>query len=65
MKIDLMKIITYDFSNLNLQENSVNNCFGCDSCNCDCNCDSCDTCDCNCDCDSGDCDSNNYCDNDW
>lgn len=48
MKIDLTKITTYDFSNLNLQENSVSNCFHCD---------------CNCDCDSDDCDCNTYCDN--
>ena len=27
--------VVYDFSNLNLQENSKGNCFGCDSCNCD------------------------------
>ena len=33
------EMIVYDFSNLNLQENSTDNCFGCDSCNCDCVCD--------------------------
>lgn len=49
MKIDLIKIIAYDFSNLTLQENgSTSNCFNCD---------------CNCDCDSDDCDCNTYCDN--
>lgn len=48
MKIDLMKIITYDFSNLNLHEHGSENCFNCD---------------CNCDCDSDDCDCNTYCDN--
>ena len=43
MKIDLKEIVTYDFSNVNLQENSKNNCFGCDSCDRDCDmCDSCD-----------------------
>lgn len=56
---DLEKLfVVYDFSNLNLQENSKGNCFG----SCDCNCDG-GTCDCNCDCDSNDCDCNNYCDN--
>lgn len=44
MKIDLTKIITYDFSNSNLQENSMNNCFGCDSSDGD-SCDMCDSCD--------------------
>lgn len=35
---DFDEIVVYDFSNLNLQENSANNCFGflddddCDSC---------------------------------
>lgn len=29
------EIVVYDFSSLNLQENSIDNCFGCDSCNCD------------------------------
>lgn len=51
--------VVYDFSSLNLQENSRGNCFG----GCDCNCDG-GTCDCNCDCDSNDCDCNTYCDND-
>lgn len=46
-------IVVYDFSNLKLQENSKGNCFGCDSC------------DCNCDCDSNDCDCNSFCDSDW
>lgn len=41
------EMMVFDFSNLNLQENSKGNCFGCDSC--DCNCDSCDSCDCDCD----------------
>ena len=45
------EMVAFDFSNLNLQENSRGNCFG--SCDCDCNCD----------CDSDDCDCNNYCDN--
>ena len=38
-KIELEKIIMYDFSNVSLHENSTNNCFGCDSCDM---CDSCD-----------------------
>lgn len=53
-------IVVYDFSNLNLQENSKGNCFGCDSCNC--------VCDCDCDNDS-DNDDSHYgstdCDSDW
>ena len=52
-KIDIEKIAIYDFSNLNSIENSTANCFGCDSC------------DCNCDCDSGDYDCNDYCDTGW
>lgn len=53
MKIDLTKFITYDFSNLKLQENSTNNCFGCDSCDSDCDCsESNSDSDCNCNCDS-------------
>lgn len=43
-KTDLTKIIMYDFSNVNLQENSTNNCFGCDSGDGD-SCDMCDSCD--------------------
>jgi len=46
-KMNLEDLVIYDFSNLNFQENSTGNCFGCDSC--DCNCDSCDSCDCDCD----------------
>ena len=53
MNIELIEFLAYDFSNLNLQENSIANCFGCDAC------------DCNCDCDSNDCDSNDYCDSGW
>lgn len=40
-------IVVYDFSILNLQENSKGNCFGCDSC--DGSCDHSDSCDCDCD----------------
>lgn len=54
---ELKEIVIYDFSNLNLQGSSTDNCYGCD-----CNCDG-GTCDCNCDCDSNDCDCNTYCDN--
>ncbi len=57
-KTNFHQMVVYDFSKLNLEENSRGNCFG----SCDCN--HCDSCDCNCDCDSGDCDCNNYCDND-
>lgn len=46
-------IVVYDFGNLKYQENSTDNCFGCDTCNC------------NCDCDSDNADSNDYCDSDW
>lgn len=53
VKVDFKEIVAYDFSNLNLQENSISNCFGCDSC------------DCNCDCDAGDCDCDSACDNNW
>lgn len=56
-KTKFKEMDVFDFSNLKLQENSRDNCFGCD-----CNCDG-GTCDCNCDCDSDDCDCNNYCDN--
>ena len=50
-EIDLNNMLVFDFSNLYLQENSKGNCFGCDSCNCDCDnsyneqdgCDSCDS----------------------
>ena len=49
MKIDLKEIITYDFSNLNLQEDSISNCYYCDSCDIDegngDSCDMCDSCD--------------------
>lgn len=38
-KIELKKIIAYDFSSVNQQESSTNNCFSCDSCDM---CDSCD-----------------------
>lgn len=43
-KINLEEMVAYDFSNLDLQENSNNNCFGCDSSDCDCDtcCDNCD-----------------------
>lgn len=41
------KFVVFDFSNLSLQENSKDNCFGCDSC--DSSCDSSDSCDCDCD----------------
>ena len=47
------EIVVYDFGNLKYQENSTDNCFGCDTCNC------------NCDCDSDNADSNDYCDSDW
>ena len=48
------EMIAYNFSNLDVQENSKGNCYG--------TCDSCDenTGGCNCDCDSGDCDCNDY-----
>ncbi len=55
------EMIAYDFSNLNLQENSRGNCFAspCDEpvcdCDCDCNCD-------NCDCDICDTDGCETCD---
>lgn len=42
---NLEEIVVYDFSNLDLQENSANNCFGfLDDDDCD-NCDMCDSCD--------------------
>ncbi len=44
---NLNEIVVYDFSNLNIQENSMDNCFGCDSC--DSSCDHSDSCDCDCD----------------
>lgn len=45
-KADKEELIIYDFSNLNMQENSTGNCFGCDSCDSDSGeCDSCDSCD--------------------
>ena len=46
-KINLEDLVIYDFSNLNFQENSTGNCFGCDSC--DNSCDHSDSCDCDCD----------------
>lgn len=46
-KYDYERIVIYDFSNLNIQENSRGNCFGCDSC--DDSCDHSDSCDCDCD----------------
>ena len=58
MKTDSKKMVAYDFSNLNCQETSMNNCFG----SCDRDCDG-GTCDCNCDCNADDCDCNTYCDN--
>lgn len=45
--LNLDGIVVYDFTNLNLQENSRGNCFGCDSC--DSSCDQSDNCDCDCD----------------
>ena len=52
------KMVAYDFSNLDVQENSKGNCFATceDTCVCDCDCDGgCDYCD-----DEGACDR---CDN--
>lgn len=43
-EIDLNGMLVFDFSNLNLQENSTGNCFGCDSGESN-KCDSCDYCD--------------------
>lgn len=40
----LNELVIFDFSNINLQENSRGNCFGCDSCDSG-ECDSCDSCD--------------------
>ena len=57
-KTEKQEMVAYDFSNLDLQENSKGNCFG----SCDVDCDG-GTCDCNCDCDSNDCDCNTYCEN--
>lgn len=45
-KMNLEDLVIYDFSNLNYQENSTGNCFGCDSC--DSSCDQSDSCDCDC-----------------
>lgn len=46
-ELDFNNMLVFDFSSINLQENSKGNCFGCDSCNCDCDndndCDSCDS----------------------
>jgi len=47
MEINFEEIQVYDFSNLNLQEEGNDNCYGCDS-GSDNGCDSCDNCD-NCD----------------
>lgn len=55
--MDIEKLVIYDFSNLNYQENSKGNCFGCDSC------DSCDSCDC--DSESYSCDMCDSCDHGW
>lgn len=43
-KKELLELVVFDFSNLDLQENSTGNCFGCDSSEPDC-CDMCDSCD--------------------
>ena len=62
-ELDFSKMLVYDFSNLNLQEGSKENCF-CDSC--DNECDSCDTsCDCDCDSESYSCDMCDSCDRGW
>ncbi len=40
MEVDFEEMQVYDFSNLNLQEESNDNCFSCDSCDSsDCDCD--------------------------
>lgn len=44
VKVDFKEIVAYDFSNLNLQENSTNNCFGA-GLNSYGDCDMCDSCD--------------------
>ena len=46
VKVDFKEIVAYDFSNLNLQENSTSNCFsaGLNSYG-DSDCDMCDSCD--------------------
>ena len=41
---ELPELVVYDFSDLNLQESSMGNCFGCDSSESD-GCDMCDSCD--------------------
>lgn len=46
--LNLEESVVYDFSDLNYQESSTGNCFGCDSCDSG-DCDSCDSCDCDCD----------------
>lgn len=50
MKTDSKEMVVYDFSNINCQESSMNNCFAspCDEpvCDCDCDSDHCDECDC-------------------
>lgn len=45
MEYDFKKFKVYDFSNLNMQENSKCNCFGCDYSEHDSGCDMCDSCD--------------------
>lgn len=44
MGVNFEKMQVYDFSNLDLHENSTDNCFGCDSGDSG-GCDSCDSCD--------------------
>lgn len=43
-KMNLEDLVIYDFSNIDLQENSNRNCFESSRCNCD-SCDMCDSCD--------------------
>ena len=58
--VNFKGIIIYDFSSLNLEETSKENCFGCDNCDCD-NC----NCDCDCDSESHSCDMCDSCDHGW
>ena len=62
MKTNPEEMVAYDFSSLDLQENSKGNCFDgpapCDESICDERCD----CDCDCNCDNCDCE---YIPNDW
>ena len=44
--LDFDKMLVFDFSNLDFQENSKGNCFGCDAC--DSSCDHSGDCDCDC-----------------